>query len=409
MMTRMHAVLAAIAASSVFDSAPSSGQQRVTDNAFNPAISVILDGRYGSFSNDPEDYELPGFQLGGEAGPGEEGFHLGESELTISANIDDRFFGWSTAALHSEDGETEVELEEAYLETLGLGQGFTLRGGRFFSAIGYLNQIHVHAQDFVDFPLIYRGLFGNQYNDDGVQIRWVAPTDLFLELGTEILGGNDFPASRAEGDDIGAVTAFVDMGGDFAIGHSWKLGLSFLDADVEEREGGGHGHGEAEEEEAEVTFTGDNQIAGFDFVYKWAPGGNPTESNFQFQAEFFTRNEDGGVTIAEAIPATTTLDGRQSGWYAQGVYQFIPRWRVGLRYDELDVDNNGSNPDVLAEAGFDDEGHTPRRYSAMIDYTHSEFSRFRLQYNRDESYPDSDNQFFAQYIVNLGAHGAHRF
>jgi hypothetical protein len=45
----------------------------------------------------------------------------------------------------------------------------------------------------------------------------------------------------------------------------------------------------------------------------------------------------------------------------------------------------------------------------MIDYSHSEFSRFRLQYNRDESYPDPDNEVFAQYIVSLGAHGAHTF
>lgn len=37
-------------------------------NAFNPAISLILDGRAASFRNKPEDYELPGFSLGGEAG-----------------------------------------------------------------------------------------------------------------------------------------------------------------------------------------------------------------------------------------------------------------------------------------------------------------------------------------------------
>jgi hypothetical protein len=80
-----------------------------------------------------------------------------------SANIDDRFFGWFTGALHTEDGETEIELEEAYFETLGLSAGITIRGGRFFSALGYLNNVHVHAQDFVDFPLVYRAFFGNQF------------------------------------------------------------------------------------------------------------------------------------------------------------------------------------------------------------------------------------------------------
>ncbi|MDQ3796769.1 MAG: hypothetical protein M3294_04115, partial [Pseudomonadota bacterium] len=75
----------------------------------------------------------------------------------------------------------------------------------------------------------------------------------------------------------------------------------------------------------------------------------------------------------------------------------------------LDADNDGSTPTVLAAGGFGDQGYTPRRYSAMVDYSYSEFSRFRLQYNHDESYPDTDDEIFAQFIVSLGAHGAHTF
>ena len=45
----------------------------------------------------------------------------------------------------------------------------------------------------------------------------------------------------------------------------------------------------------------------------------------------------------------------------------------------------------------------------MIDYSTSEFGRFRLQYNRDEARPDPDNQFILQYTVSLGAHGAHQY
>ena len=36
------------------------GQAQVTGNAFNPAISLILNGRYTSYSLDPEGYRLPG-------------------------------------------------------------------------------------------------------------------------------------------------------------------------------------------------------------------------------------------------------------------------------------------------------------------------------------------------------------
>ncbi len=46
----------------------------------------------------------------------------------------------------------------------------------------------------------------------------------------------------------------------------------------------------------------------------------------------------------------------------------------------------------------------------MVDWTPSEFSRFRLQYARNNTRPDfTDNEWFLQYILTLGAHGAHKF
>jgi len=45
----------------------------------------------------------------------------------------------------------------------------------------------------------------------------------------------------------------------------------------------------------------------------------------------------------------------------------------------------------------------------MIDYSHSEYSRLRLQFTRDYTLPEADNQVFLQYVMSLGAHGAHKF
>ena len=58
---------------------------------------------------------------------------------------------------------------------------------------------------------------------------------------------------------------------------------------------------------------------------------------------------------------------------------------------------------------LDNLGATPMRNSIMTDYSTSEFGRFRLQYNRDQSRPAIDNQIILQYTVSLGAHGAHIF
>src|SRR5262245_30442116 len=93
--------------------------------AFNPAISLILGGSFTRTDRDPADWNLAGFPAtGGEVGPGERSFNLGESELTLSANIDPYFSGVLTAAI---TGEDEIEVEEAFVRTSALPDGFTAK------------------------------------------------------------------------------------------------------------------------------------------------------------------------------------------------------------------------------------------------------------------------------------------
>ena len=382
----------------------STGQ--VTNNGFNPAISVILDGVFASYKNNPEDYALSGYALGGEAGLAAEGFSLGHSEITLSNNIDDKFFGKLTMAIAEHDGSTEVELEEAFFETLALGNGFSVRGGRFYSAIGYLNQQHEHAWDFFDAPLIYRGLFGNQYFDDGLRLSYIAATDLFIELGGEIFSGGKYPAG-GQHSAVGSWTTFVNLGGDVGVSHSWQAGASYWSADKIEREYGGHDHGGIGEV---PLFAGDSSIIGLNAIYKWAPDGNYREQNVKLQFEYFDRDEEGGLTLLNSNPLeASTLNSQQNGWYAQVLWQFVRSWRIGFRYDMADSDNTGSDVAVLDEAGLLNNGHTPERASLMAEWIPSEYSRIRLQYNRDDSYPVTDDQLFLQYTFSIGAHGAHQY
>lgn len=379
----------------------------VNQSSFNPDISLTLDGRYGSYSN-VTDYELPGFMLGGEASRGGQGFNLGHNELSISSNIDDMFYGKLTTVIADHEGETEVELEEAYIETLSLGNGAAVKAGRFYSDIGYLNNQHPHAWDFTDEPLVYRGLFGTQLIDDGLQVTWLVPTDVYFKIGLEATRGARFPAGGAANDGNGAYAAFAKFGGDVGVSHAWQLGFSHWRADIENRVSTTHEHGVGVIEVP--TYSGESAVNGIDFVWKWSPNGNNREQSLKIQTEYFVRDEEGTVELDGSIPLeSTTYLGDQSGWYLQSVYQFIPRWRIGYRYDRLDSDNQGSDPAVLLEAGLDNEGHTPERSSVMLDYSHSEYSRIRLQVSKDESYEDSDTLMFIQYIVTLGAHGAHRF
>ncbi len=375
---------------------------------FNPDISLTLDGRYVDYNNETE-YELPGFMTGEEAEREAAGFNIGHSEIVISANIDNLFFGKLTTAIAEHEGETEVELEEVFIETIGLGHGINIRAGRFFSSIGYLNNQHPHAWDFADAPLVYRALFSNQLIDDGMQLSWLAPTDTYMLFGLEKLRGERFPAGGATNNGKGASSAFFKLGGDVGSSHAWQLGLSYWAADIDGRSSEAHGHAGATTVEI-PSFSGESTAKAIDLVYKWAPNGNSKERSFKMQMEYFIRDEEGDIELTGSDPLETSdYNGEQTGWYVQGVYQFKPRWRTGLRYDRLDSDNTGSDPDVLTEAGLDDENHTPERYTFMVDYSHSEYSRIRLQYAKDDAYEDSDEILQLQYIVTLGAHGAHKF
>jgi hypothetical protein len=387
---------------------------RISGNEFNPAISLILDGRYTDIDN--SDLELPGFQLGGEAGLPDNGFTTGHNELVISANIDDKFYGALTAAIVYDEGETEFELEEAYIETLGLGHGLTLKGGRFFSGIGYLNSIHDHAHDFADRPLVYDALFGGHLMETGLQARWVAPTDFYLSFGAEVTSGSEFPGG--ENDNNNGLGFFVKTGGDINESSSWQLGASYYTTDFDVREAGGHSHGHGDDEADNELLDGDVDIAGIDFVYKWAPNGNPKQTNFKFQAEYFVRDEKGHAEFTEGLnSAEADYDGEQEGFYAQAIYQFMPAWRVGVRYDHLEADNrfinfvdNGIDLDEFLEESGLGTVDDPNRTSVMLDYTPSHFSRIRLQYSEfDNGLDDTEDMITLQYIMSLGSHGAHSY
>jgi len=148
-------------------------------------------------------------------------------------------------------------------------------------------------------------------------------------------------------------------------------------------------------------------------VFKWAPNGNPANTNFVFNAEYFLRKESGDLLNDPAGAANASAyDGKQGGYYAQAIYQFMPRWRTGVRYDALHSNNTvGAPTPGTALATLADNSYDPKRASVMVDFSNSEFSRIRLQYNRDESRPanEKDDQFFVQFIYSLGSHPAHQF
>ena len=373
--------------------------------AFNPAISAVLQGSYANLSQDPAKYAIRGFAPSGDIGPGRRGFRLGESEVAISANVDHLFAGNVIVSLTPEN---TVSVEEAYGIYTAALWGVVPKLGRFFSGIGYMNEQHQHAWDFIDAPLAYQAFLGGQYANDGVQLKWIAPTEHFIEIGAEAGSGNGFPGTDRNKNGVGSGAVYAHTGGDIGASHSWRAGLSYLQTRPRDRS---YAQRNLVGTDAQVAVSGPSQLAIADFVWQYAPTGNATETNFKLQGEYFRRRERGDFTYdANGALGLTSLGyyrANQSGWYLQGIYQFMPYWRVGARYDRLDPGtvNYGTNAAYLTTPPFN-----PERATLMFDYTPSEFSRVRLQFAQSKTQPgQTDHQLFLQYILTIGAHGAHRF
>lgn len=389
-LDQIKATQAAAPAPEAVAAEPSAAPAGANGNAFNPAMSVILNGAYVHNSLQPDDYFRAGFPLGGGAGPAQQGLSIAESELSLYANIDEKFYGQLTLTASNDKGQDHVGVEEAFIDTTALPNNFTVRAGRFYSNIGYLNSHHTHTDKFYDRPLAYQAFLGNQYGDDGLQVRWVAPTSFFLEFGAEAFAGNNFPSGGGGHQGVGVTTGFAHAGGDIGVDASWLAGVSVLKSKAVLADDG---------------FSGDNKLYIADGTLKWAPQGNFKDGGVTVRGEYFVDDRNGQY-IAPAVPALgqsafdQPWNGQRRGAYVEGIYRINRSWEAGYRYDRLWADRTGPYA-----SAFD-----PSRNSVMLTWLNSEFSLIRLQFSRDEPNAfNADNVFTLQYQVALGAHGAHAF
>lgn len=295
---------------------------------------------------------------------------------------------------------------------MALHGGFTLKGGRFLSGIGYLNESHAHTWDFVDQPLVYQALFGGQLAQDGLQLKWLAPTTTFLEIGAETGTGQAFPGTRRNRNGPNGNALFLHLGGDLGEATSWRAGVSWLD---HRAEGRGYQDLDALDRPVLNSFSGRARTWVLDATLKWTPPGDTAHRQLKLQGEYLQRRERGRLAFdTEGLDLAGDFRSAQSGWYLQGVYQLRPRWRIGARYDSLD---SGSPAIGLVDLGLLAARDfpallpaTPQRFTAMLDWSPSEFSRLRAQYAWDKARgAERDDQLLLQYLYSIGAHGAHRF
>jgi hypothetical protein len=363
-----------------------------------------------------DENELPSLEAGGHD-PKNRGFTVQNVELTFSGVVDPYLRGDANIVLLiDETGETLIELEEAYLTSLDLPGNLQLKAGQFFTAFGRLNPVHPHAWDFVDQPVVNSRFFGpDGLRSPGVQLSWLTPLPFFAELVLSV--------QNAHGETL---TSFGSVAGETLAGRSLGerevqsladlLYLTRLRTSVDASEAvtlvSGISALFGPNTSGSQTRT---QILGADLYLKWRPLLNDHGWPFAaWQTEAIYRSyEAGPVLDLDLLPVAAPTTLADVGVYSQVLWGFARPWVVGARYDYARGEPEAFE---LAESSYGSPGDALRderqRYSAMLTYYPSEFSKLRLQYNYDRAQflgEGSAHSAYLQFEILFGAHGAHRF
>jgi hypothetical protein len=345
----------------------------------------------------------------GDHDPQQRGFNARNIELAFDGAVDPYFEGFANIVFKLDnDNATDVEVEEAFLQTTDLPFNLQLKGGQFFAAFGRINPTHPHTWDFADDPLVH-GLFlgPDGLRGVGAQMSWTLPTLWYsqLLLGVQNGRGSTGYSFRNPGDNgifFGRMTTDREMRGleDFVWIPRWENSVDLSSTQVVlAGVSGAFGSND----------TGPNtrtQIYGGDFLYKWksahAEGGFPF---VKWQTEVMYRRFEAGRGMDDTFPVAETF--HDWGMYSQVLWGFKKGWVAGIRGDYLDAQDSKFTDDPSRQSRS--------RVSANLTWYPTEFSKIRLQYNHDfidDSFflagRDVDSVFF-QFEFILGAHGAHKF
>jgi len=345
----------------------------------------------------------------GDHDPQQRGFNARNLEIALDGAVDPYFEGFANIVFKlNNDNETEVEVEEAFLQTTNLPFNLQLKAGQFFAAFGRINPVHPHAWEFADAPIVHGRLLGpDGLRGVGAQISWIVPVPWYSQLIFAVQNGRGSTGYSFRNPGDGGVffdrmTTDREARGlqDFVWIPRWENSVDLSPTQVVlAGVSGAFGSNE----------TGANsrtQIYGGDFLYKWksshAEGGFPF---VKWQSEVMYRRFEAGRGVDDTFPVAETF--HDWGMYSQVLWGFKKGWVAGMRGDYLHMQDSHFTDDL--------DRQSRSRLSANLTWYPTEFSKLRLQYNHDfleSNFFLSDRQVdsvFLQFEFILGAHGAHKF
>jgi hypothetical protein len=372
-------------------------------------LNVSFDGLMAvgtSSANDRQQLELGGHD------PRERGFTVQNLETVFEGKVDPYFRGQANVVLQIDPhGDTTIEAEEAYVETMSLPANLQVKAGQFFTEFGRLNPTHPHTWDFVDQPLVNGRFLGEDgLRSAGVRLSWLTPTPFYSELFFTIAnsqGSTAYSFRNLHDDELFLGRPPMERGvatfGDMLFVPHYVASVDLTDSQTlmagTSAAFGPNSSGE----------DANTQIYGVDLFWKWkSPHQNAGFPFITWQTEAMMRRFDAGAFPGSAnMPALSEETIVDYGLYSQVAYGFKKGWVAALRGDYLFPEQTALYEQM---EGLDPERASRWRISPNITWYPSEFSKLRLQYNFDHRQrAGDDHSVWLQLEFLLGSHAAHRF
>jgi hypothetical protein len=274
-----------------------------------------------------------------------------------------------------EEHDSGFDLEEGYVEWVGLPAGLRLKVGKFQQGFGTLNRWHSHALPFQSRSLPHLAYIGEEaLTQANTALSWLAPIgggsagtyEAAVEVtrsSTELFGESTRPSV------LGHVNGFWQFGASTDL----ELNLSWINGSYED----------------ETEFF-DRNLYGAEFAFNWIPPALTRQRGLTVR---------GGLMLLEGLlpeeddpGGVVDLDGRALGLWSMAEIRLSPSWLVGARFDRAE------------------DPHDPARAQTLLSPTltwwQSEFVRVRAEYDVLSSFDSSGTLglFALQLTFAMGPH-----